>query len=706
MIVITPFTLESIVGKPFKIIFSTIAALVLLSVAAVCILPFVVDPNSFKPEIIEVVKNRTGREMTLDGDLKLSLFPWIGISTGKITLSNAPGFQDRPFATIEAGNLKVLLLPLLAKKIEIGRIVLKNPLINLARNQQGIANWDDLTQAGKPPAPVIDAAGEPDSPAAPAAALAAFAVGGVAIENGQVNWDNRQTGTHLELKELNLNTDKFSLDQPLAIAATLIASNSESQAPQSVKLATELTVHPNLDTFALRHSDVQISRLDEANPVTASATALTIDDAALDIGRQTAKITGLQIKSGDITLLAELSGSSIIDRPSFHGPVSIAPFNPVKFMQQRAIAVPVMQDAAALSKLAVNFELTASADAAELQNIKLSLDDSQVNGSAAIKNFAKPEIGFNVDIDRLDVDRYLPPVDQAAKPIAGPGLLLAAAAFTLPVDGLRKLNIDGTVALNKLKAYGLAMQDVRINLNAKDGAVSTQQSIKQFYQGSYSGNLGINVQGDKPVLAMNDKIEHLHIEPLLKDYRGAARISGIVNASTQLQSQGRNADELKASLNGKLSLLIKDSVVQGFNLQKIIDQGKTLLKGSSLSPDYKNEQSLFSEISATAVIANGLIQNNDLVATSSKLRVDGNGSINLNNEALDYKIDAKLLNAEGASSDPVKINIAGTLGKPVYTVDLASLLTEKNKAKVEKLINKLDKKLGPGLGNLLKGFLK
>jgi AsmA protein len=266
------------------------------------------------------------------------------------------------------------------------------------------------------------------------------------------------------------------------------------------------------------------------------------------------------------------------------------------------------------------------------------------------------------------------------------------------------------VSVEKLKVNDLAMQDVRINLSSKNGVFTTQQAVQQFYQGSYSGDLHMDTHGDKPALAVNEKIDHVQIEPLLKDYRGEAPISGMVNASAQLQGQGRKTKELKTSLNGQLSFMFKDSVLKGFNLQKIIDEGKALIKGSALPSDNKNDQTLFSEMTGTATIANGLIQNNDLVAKSSKLRVDGKGNVNLNSEAVDYKIDAKLLDATATEPEQVKgavaINVAGTLDKPLYTIDLESLLSDKNKAKIDKLINKLDKKLGPGLGNLLKGILK
>lgn len=681
--------------------------MVLLLVAAACILPFVIDPNDFKTEIAAVVKDKTGRELVVEGDLKLSVFPWIGISTGKIALGNVPGFQDQPFASIEESNIKVLLLPLLSRKIEVSRIVLKGLVINLARNEQGVANWDAST-GSEPSAP--SETGEQDQQPAPSAALAAFAIGGITIENARINWDDRKAEQHIELTDLNLNTGKFTFDQPIGIAASLTVLDSRFNAAQAIKLNTELSLNKPLDTFALRHSDLQVTSSGETVPGKSVTTALTVADIALDMNQQTAKIERLQLKSGDMTLLAEITGTAIKDKPVFQGPVSIASFSPAKVMQQLAIALPAMRDATALNKLSGNFDLVATADSADLQNLVLNLDDAQIKGAVGIKDFAQAAISFNLNIDALDVDRYLPPADKASKPIASPAVLLAAAASALPVETLRKLNADGTVALGKLKVNGLAMQDIHINLNAKNGVLTTQQSIKQFYRGTYSGNLSMDAHGDKPALAVNEKIDHVQVEPLLKDFQGEARMSGIVSASAQLQGQGHKADELKSTLNGRLSFLFKDGVIKGFNLQKIIDQGKALIN-VPVPTDHENDQTLFSEMSGTATITNGLVQNNDLVAKSSKLRVDGKGSVNLNSEILDYKVDAKLLaDATAAEPEPVKgaiaVNIGGTLGKPSYTIDIASLLTDKNKAKIDKLINKLDKKIGPGLGNLLKSFLK
>jgi AsmA protein len=712
------------VGKPVKIILSIIAAVVFLIIIAVFTLPFFINPNNFKPEIAAAVKDKTGRELILAGDLKLSIFPWLGISTGKMALGNAAGFQDKPFATLEESDIKVKLLPFLTKKIEVSRIVLKGLALNLAKNQQGESNWGDLTASDTikstppPAANNIRKQEEID-------ALSVLAIGGIAIENAQINWDDQQSGKHLLIKDVNLNTDKFSYDEPVSVDLSLVVLNPETKFTESIKLTTGLTVNEKLDTFVLSHSDLQTTSEGENVPGKSLTVTLAVADAALDMASQTVKVSGLQLKSKDVTVSAEITGNNISDKPSFQGPVTIAPFNPAQVMKQLGIEVPVRQDANALSKSAVNFNLLATENSVDLQNLAMTLDETQIKGSVTIKDFALPLIIFNLAADAIDVDRYLPPVtDKSSKSLTSPAVALAAGASALPVETLRKLNIDGQLSLGKLKINGLAMRDIQLNLSAKNGIIKTQQSAKEFYQGSYNGNLSVDMRNKKPALALNEKIIHVQVEPLLKDFKGEARMSGALDASAQLQGQGNNAGELKSSLNGSLNFLFKDSVVKGFNLQKIIDQGKALIKEPVLPASNKNDQTLFSEIKGTATITNGMVQNNDLVATASRIHINGKGSADLNTEKLDYKFNARLIKTEATATQPeqvhdtpVNITVAGTFSKPTYTLNVAALLTEKNKAKIEKFVeknqekidkiaDKIDKKLGPGVGDLLKGLFK
>ncbi|MEI6333268.1 MAG: AsmA family protein [Methylococcaceae bacterium] len=708
--------------KPVKIILSVIAVIAFLLVITIFTLPFFVDPNNFKPEIAAAVKDKTGRELTVTGELKLSIFPWLGITSGPMVLGNASGFQEHPFASLEESDIKVKLLPLLAKKIEISRIVVKGLVLNLAKNPQGTSNWADLTTSDTTKAMPSATASNNDKQDE-SNVLAVSAIGGIAVETATINWDDQRSGKHLLIKDVNLNADKFSYDQPVAVDVSLLVLNPETKFTAAIKLTTGLTVNEKLDTFALSRTDLQIATETEnslGKPLTA---ALTVTDVALDRTQQTLKVSGLQLKSQELTLSAEFTGNRINDTLSVQGPVTLAPFSPVNILKQLAIAVPVMQDTNALNKAAATFTLLATENSLDLQNLAITLDDTRIKGSTGMTDFAQPVITFNLTADDLDVDRYLPPVaDKSSKPVTSPAVALASGVYALPIETLRQLNIDGQLSLGKLKINGLTMQDVQLNLSANKGLIKTQQSAKAFYQGAYSGSLNVDARNPKPIVALNENISHVQVEPLLKDFKGEAKMSGVIDASAQLQGQGNNTDQLKSSLNGNLSFKFKDTVVKGFNLQNMIDNAKALIKEPAATANNKNEQTLFSEISGTATINNGLIQNNDLVATAAKIHINGKGNANLNTEKLDYKLNARLVKEKATATEleqvndtPINISVAGTFSKPTYTLDVVALLTDKNKAKIEKfidknqekidnIVDKIDKKLGPGVGGLLKGL--
>ena len=104
-------------GSLIKWLFGLILLVVVVIVAAVVILPMVIDPNDYKPQIVATAKEKLGRDVAIEQDLGLSVFPWLGIETGGVRIGNADGFKAASFAEIEKLGLKVKLLPLLSRKI-------------------------------------------------------------------------------------------------------------------------------------------------------------------------------------------------------------------------------------------------------------------------------------------------------------------------------------------------------------------------------------------------------------------------------------------------------------------------------------------------------------------------------------------------------------------------------------------------------------
>ena len=704
-------------SRLLKIVLYVLASVILLIVIAAVALPLFINPNDFKPEIQTAVKENTGRDLLIEGDLDLSVFPWIGISTGKLSLSNAQGFPEQTFAEIEESNVKVKLLPLLSKKLEVSRIVLKGLTLNLAKNKQGISNWDDLAGAKAEPEADPTKTTTTDTEKAPSASpLAALAIGGISIEQAKIIWDDQQQGKHTEINDFNFSTGKLVFDQAIDVDLSLKISNSEPELTETLSFSTDLIINEQLDNFKL--TAINIESITKGKDIPGESLTVTLlAEIALNLAQQTVDITDLKLNTNNLTLLANINGTNIKDKPVFKGSINIEEFNLAQLMKSMAMPLPKMQDPKALNNLSVALNLLATPDSADIKNLAIKLDDTNITGSSKINNFAKPAINFNLKIDAIDADRYLAPAakGKSSKPVATPASAAAAGAALFPVETLRGLNVNGLLAIDNLKINKLNMQGLSLKLSAKNGLIKTQQSVKQLYKGGYTGNTTINVKNRTPTLALNEKLSNVHVEPLLKDMLGEARMSGVVNANAKIQGRGNTTAAIKSALNGNINFNFKDGVIRGFNLQKIIDNSKSLIDGTPLPTENKNDQTVFSVIRGTAKIKNGLVSNDDLYAEASKLRVNGKGTANLVSEKLDYTVNAKLLKTVATATTPEKINglpiivnVGNTIAKPTYKLDIAAMLMEKNKEKIYKkrdeLIKKLDEKIGPGVGNLLKGL--
>ena len=685
--------------NPLKIMLSIIAALVLLVVLVVCAAVFFINPNNFKPEIIAAVKNKTGRDLGIDGDLKLTVFPSIGVNTGKMTLSNAQGFEAKNFASLEESHINVALLPLLSKKVQVGDIALKGLTLNLTTNQQGLTNWDDLT-AKKTPASVTNSTPSTQQIAATAAvetaaALSKLSIGNVTLTNTQINWQNQQTGQNYVFKDVSLASSKARFNQPISINIGFITLNPDTNITQTQKLNTILTINEQLDTFAFSDTTLQTITAGDSIPNKSMTSSLIIASGAVSMPQQTVKVTGLQLKSGDLNLSADVSSEHFKEANAvFQGSLSIAQFSPAKLIKDFAIPVPAMRDANALNKFALSFNVTATPNSVDLQNIVLNLDDTIIKGSTSVNNFALPAIAFNLAIDSIDVDRYSSPAEKSKPANVSPLLALTAGVAVLPVDLLRKLDTNGDLVVGTLKANGMNLQDVHFHVGAKNGLVTTTQSIKQFYQGEYTSNFSVDVRQPKTVLDVDQKLDHVQIEPLLTALGNKAAIRGTLDSSLQLQGYGNTQAELQSSLSGQLKFLCKDGAILGFNLQNLIDKGKALLKGSDLATITDNKETPFLMLGGSAVIAKGVVSNDDLELKTNKVQATGKGTVNLLNQQLNYKLTALLPKDSVAPDDadllhntPIVILVGGTLSKPTYTLDVAALVTDKAKAKIESVIN-------------------
>lgn len=764
--------------KGMLIFFSTV---VVLLIAAMIIIPLVVDVNDYKPEIEAAVKDKTGRTLSIEGELDLSVFPWIGVSTGKLTLSNATGFNEQAFAVIGESDIKVKLMPLFSKQVEVSTVVLKGLELNLAKDAQGVSNWDDLVKP-KEPTDEPSALSKDNNETNASPALAALAIGGLDIEDSQVSWDDQQSGQHAQIKDFNLKLGAVAFNQPIPVTMSLLLENTKPGLTEALSLSTMLVIDESLQKIQLtqltidsttngevvsggvaevriqtdlavdlEQQQVQLTqfKLDstvkggvvpesevEAHVQTdiaydlikqiAQLSQLKIDSVVkgkvvpgglldaqlvtgltLDLLQETATLKGLKLNTNMLNVAGDIAATQIKSAPQYSGALNIAQFSPKALMQQLNMTVPETTDKQVLQKLALRFNLQGTADSLALENLVITLDDTSIKGFTRVKQFKNPAIVFNLAIDAIDVDRYVAPKKEkaASSPIATPAAAVAAAATLIPVETIRGLNLAGDLSIAQLKIAKLSMAGVALNLQAKQGILTTKQSIKQLYSGSYKGQITLNAQNKTPVITLNESIAGVQLEPLLSDMQPdtAAKIKGAANITAKLNMQGNTVPDIKSTLGGNIDFSVAKGSITGFNVQKMIDMGKLLAQGKDMQASYANEQTLFSVLQGTATVNKGVINNPDFLLESSTVEVKGAGTANLVNEALSYQVQAKAKQASNAR--PVAIKVGGTFSKPSYTVNALSMITEQEEEKINKAI---DKHLGEGAGKavnkLLKGF--
>ncbi|WP_288350475.1 AsmA family protein [uncultured Thalassospira sp.] len=123
-----------------KKILAVIGALVVVLVAALLIIPSLIDWNGYKAQITQAVRDATGRELVLTGDLSMSLIPSPSLSASQVTLGNLPGAQDADMVSIEEARVSVALMPLLTGNIQVTEVSLIDPVIAIETFDNGTNN--------------------------------------------------------------------------------------------------------------------------------------------------------------------------------------------------------------------------------------------------------------------------------------------------------------------------------------------------------------------------------------------------------------------------------------------------------------------------------------------------------------------------------------------------------------------------------------
>jgi AsmA protein len=614
-------------------------ALVALVIIALLIVPSFVDLQSYKPRIEKMVSEATGRPFSIGGDIDLSLFPWVGFSSSDIHLGNPPGFEEKDFASLKTIEVRVKLIPLISKDIQVKRFIIEEPRIALEKSKSGRTNWEGIGKKPAEAAPKPEKEKAPEGGAGEGLPIAGLAVGEFAITKGSIIWIDHSKGERKEISEVTLRLQDVSLDRPIRLALSAILDGQPIDLKGNVGPVGK---EPGKGTMPV---DLSIKALKE-----------------LEVNLKGKLIDPATTQQFDLAL-------------------QVSPFSPRKLMSALGQDFPVKTaDPNALNKVGLTAQLKGNPKNVSISDGTLKLDESNLAFSMKAKDFARPDLAFDLNLDKIDLDRYLPPASEKKtgekKEEKKPSTAERKKADYTP---LRKLLLDGKIRVGTLKAHGAKVQDIYLKVSAKNGLINLDPLTLKLYQGNVSSKGAFDVRRDVPKSNMALQAKGIQVNPLLKDVLKKDFLEGTVKADMNIAMAGDDPEKIKNTLNGKGDLLFNDGAVVGIDLAGMVRNAKAAFGLGERGGERPRTD--FSELHSPFTITKGVVDTRQTKLTSPLLRILAAGKANLVRESLDFRVEPKFVGTIKGQGDTqqrggvtVPVLVTGTFSSPKFRPDLEGML--------------------------------
>lgn len=640
-------------ARAIKIVVIVLVAIVVLLAATVFVITQVIDPNDFKPQIREQALTQANLELEIPGELDWQFWPSLGVSLGR-TEARLPD-EEALFAAIDSASVSVAVWPLLFGNVEMDGVTLDGLEVNLVETADG-ANWEKI-------GPQEDA----EQPAAEEEQPAEDSEGGtldipltipsVAITNGQVSYRNTSDGTDIRVEHFNFEAQDVSLDEPFPMQLSL---RYQDQSDVRVDLSLDTTLAANLDSnhFVLDPMtlDAQIGGL-TVNPVDVHLEQKL--DVNLDEDR--AALSGLVLEAAGTRTTGDATVTGLTGDMKVAGQIKTAPFDVNAALKSIGETPIETRDDAALSKVALDATLAGPAGSVMVNPLKVTLDSSTLSGKAGLESLDTGKIVFDLVLDKITLDGYLPPEsgdDKEETPTsAGGGAGKQAGteqlseAELIPVESLRPLVMDGRLKVNELNFETIQAKDLAFKVTANNGVLRLAQASGQTLNGSFTGSGSLDVSGNTPRINYKQNVTSMQLQPLVTLALGEDLAKGLFSLDMNFSAAGNSEKALVQSAKGNATVNLADGTVRGLNLYNTLVGGVNDMLGrfqglSALIPNQESgklpsalsEDTKIIDLTTKASLDKQVANLDSLEAKLEKGTLSGNGWLNMLTQEFDLRI--------------------------------------------------------------------
>jgi AsmA protein len=335
-------------------------------------------------------------------------------------------------------------------------------------------------------------------------------------------------------------------------------------------------------------------------------------------------------------------------------------------------------------------------------DLSTRFDESTIQAKLAATKFEPLAATFDVNIDKLNLDRYIPAESKEAK----------KGDDRVDLAPLKGKTVSGKIAIGDLTAKRVKLQNVKAEVKLAGGKLEISPHSANLYGGTVAGAITADANGNR--IAVKENLQGVALGPLLRDAAQKDVMDGKGNVSVDVQTAGGTVPALKKALAGAVKVEVRDGAIKGINLADSARNLKAAMgaKQTQADPTQKTD---FSEMSASFNIKNGVARNDDLKAASPFLRLGGAGNLDIGNNTIDYLAKATLAattkgqggrDAKDLTGVTIPVKLTGALDKPDWNVDYTALLGASGGAlgKAAGSVTETVKKSTGGLGDKVKGL--
>lgn len=632
IILVGGFALFMLLPVLFAIV-GVIGLVLVMAVVAILMVPNFITLDDFKPDIINMLKQATGREIAIGGPIGFTVWPVLGLQLRDISVGNPKGSDDPIMLAAQELGVGVTLSSLMDHRLELRELRVVGGQINLATDARGRGNWNFKPTDGEATSAdsLESATATADSGGEKPGEAEQFTIKDIQIEKIEIVRTNISYDPHagepIDLDNINLAVTMPSLDKPLNVTGSVNLRQTE------VKLAGTV--------------DMPRAIMDgKETPV----------DMTLSLGGDQVKINGT------------MQGTA------FKGNLTAAVSNLTRlasWASGTATAVP-------FTSLSLSTGIDANATRANLTDLAIKLDDMTISGKGSANwAGARPRLVADVNVSAIDLDKF-----TASGSAATPAQSSAASNAAPDLSALDKLNADITARLAGLTTKGVQLGSTTATVTINNGRLQAAITPASLSEGTLAVKADVSAAGrGGRTFNANVDMKGVQMGPLLVQFAGSDRLTGKGDLTLALSGPVAATETIKRELNGNGNFAFRDGAIKGVNIPAMIRNAKAMLSRQQQVAETGPVQTDFTELTGSFRINSGVVTNNDLKMLSPLVRVSGRGMASIPASTADYRIEAVLvadLAGQGGTANRnglvIPVNVRGPFSNLKYEPDLQGLV--------------------------------